>query len=80
VVKLPATRIMKGNERCTVAPNGAPDCIAAAEALCRKHGFSSGKSLEFTSAEECPARVHLSGRQSEADCRTVTFISRAMCQ
>jgi hypothetical protein len=80
VVKLPTTRVMKGHERCAAAPNGAPDCIAAADALCRKHGFSPGKSMDFTSAEECPVRVHLSGRQSEADCTTVTFISRAMCQ
>jgi len=80
VAKLPVTRVMKGHERCALAPNGAPDCIAAAEALCRKHGFSSGKSVDFTSAEECPARVLLSGRQTEADCTTVTFISRAMCQ
>jgi hypothetical protein len=71
---------MSGHERCTVAPNGAPDCLAAAETLCRKHGFASGKSIDFTSAEECPARVLLAGRRSGAECTTVTFISRAMCQ
>jgi hypothetical protein len=80
VAKLPGTRVMSGRERCTVAPNGAPDCVAAAEALCRKHGFSSGKSVDFTSAEECSPRAVLSGRVTEADCSTVTFISRAMCQ
>ena len=79
VTKLPGTRVMSGRERCTVAPNGAPDCIAAAEALCRKHGFASGKSMDFTSAEECPARALIAGR-AEAECTTVTFISRAMCQ
>jgi hypothetical protein len=80
VTKLPNARIMIGRERCTVAPNGAPDCIAAAEALCRKHGFASGKSIDFTSAEECPARVLIDGRAADVECRTVTFISRAMCQ
>ena len=80
VVRLPTTRVMKGHERCAAAPNGAPDCIAAANALCRKHGFSSGKSVDFTSAEECPVQVHLAGRQAGAECYTVTFISRAMCQ
>jgi hypothetical protein len=80
VVKLPTARMMSGHERCIVAPNGAPDCLAAAETLCRKQGFSSGKSMDFTSAEECPARVLLSGRQAGAECTTVTFISRAMCQ
>ena len=80
VAKIPTTRVTTGRERCVVAPNGAPDCIAAANALCRKHGFSSGKSMDFTSAEECPARTLLAGRQSGPECTTVTFISRAMCQ
>jgi hypothetical protein len=77
VAKLPTARMMNGRERCMVAPNGAPDCLAAAETLCRKHGFSTGKSMDFTSAEECPVRTLLG--QSE-ECTTVTFISRAMCQ
>ena len=50
---------MSGRERCANAPNGAPDCVAAAEALCRKHGFTSGKSMDFTSAEECPVKTVL---------------------
>jgi len=77
VAKLPTARMMSGRERCATAPNGAPDCVTAAEALCRKHGFTSGKSMDFTSAEECPVRTLLG--QSD-DCTTVTFISRAMCQ
>lgn len=79
VAKLPTARLMSGRERCAVAPNGAPDCVTAAEALCRKHGFSSGKSMDFTSAEECPANVLL-GQAPRDQCSTVTFISRAMCQ
>jgi hypothetical protein len=77
VAKLPTARMMNGRERCIAAPNGAPDCVSAAEALCRKHGFTSGKSMDFTSAEECPVRTLLGQTQ---DCTTVTFISRAMCQ
>ena len=77
VAKLPTARMMSGRERCIAAPNGAPDCVSAAEALCRKHGFTSGKSMDFTSAEECPVRTLLGQTQ---DCTTVTFISRAMCQ
>ena len=80
VAKIPVARAMSGHERCTVAPNGAPDCLAAAETLCRKHGFASGKSIDFTSAEECPARTLLAGRRSGPECTAVTFISRAMCQ
>jgi hypothetical protein len=79
MTKLPAARVMSGRETCAVAPNGAPDCIAAAELLCKKHGYGSGKSMDFTSAEECPARVLLGG-ESRSQCQTVTFISRAMCQ
>ena len=77
VAKLPTARMMSGRERCIAAPNGAPDCVSAAEALCRKHGFASGKSMDFTSAEECPIKTLLG--QAE-ECTTVTFISRAMCQ
>ena len=77
VAKLPTARLMNGRERCAIAPNGAPDCVAAAETLCRKYGYSSGKSMDFTSAEECPVKTVL-GQTNE--CITVTFISRAMCQ
>lgn len=77
VAKLPTARLMNGRERCGNAPNGAPDCVAAAEALCRKYGYTSGKSMDFTSAEECPVKAVL-GQTNE--CTTVTFISRAMCQ
>jgi hypothetical protein len=80
MTKLPAARVMTGRERCVVAPNGAPDCLAAAEQLCKKHGYASGKSMDFTSAEECPAKVYLGGSTTGSECQTVTFISRAMCQ
>ena len=76
----PVAHPIDGHERCALAPNGAPDCLAAAERLCRQNGFASGKSLEFTSAEECPAHVVLAGRRSGAECTTVTFITRALCQ
>ncbi len=78
VVRLPSARVMRGRERCEIAPNGAPDCIAAAELLCRKHGFATGKSMDFTSAEDCPVKSYLG--QGRDECTTVTFISQAMCQ
>jgi len=80
VTYLPKSHVMSGRERCAIAPNGAPDCVAAAEQLCRKNGYATGKSMDFTSAEECPARVYLGGQQTTPECITVTFISRAMCQ
>ena len=67
VAKLPTARLMSGRERCAIAPNGAPDCVAAAEALCRKHGFTSGKSMDFTSAEECPVKTVLGQTQRMHD-------------
>jgi hypothetical protein len=80
VTFLPKSKVMSGRERCAIAPNGAPDCVAAAEQLCRKNGYATGKSMDFTSAEECPAKAFLNGQQGTQECYTVTFISRAMCQ
>jgi len=78
VARLPSARVMRGRERCEIAPNGAPDCVTAAEALCRKHGFATGKSIDFTSAEDCPIKSYLG--QGRDQCTTITFISQAMCQ
>ncbi len=80
VVRIPAARMVTGHEKCKVAPNGAPDCVAAADALCRAKGFGTGKSADMTTTEVCPAQVYLSGRTSGAGCRTETFVSSALCQ
>lgn len=80
VVRIPAARVVSGHEQCKLAPNGAPDCIAAATAVCKTKGFESGKSVDMTTSEVCPAQVYLSGRRSGAGCRTETFVSRALCQ
>jgi len=80
VVRIPAARVISGHEKCRVAPNGAPDCVAAATAMCKARGFESGKSADMTTAEVCPAQVYLSGRSSGGECRTETFVSRALCQ
>jgi len=80
VARIPAARVITGHEKCRTAPNGAPDCVAAATALCKARGFETGKSADMTTAEVCPAQVYLSGRSSGAECRTETFVSRALCQ
>ena len=80
VVRLPGTRIVTGRTRCELAPNGAPDCRTAANAMCRTGGHTSGRSLDIQSAERCPGRVVLSGRTEEDACRTETFVTRAVCQ
>jgi len=80
VVRIPATHIVNGYERCAVAPNGAPDCRLAANELCKASGFARGNSVDMQSAEKCPVRVYISGRQSNDDCSMEHFVTRAMCQ
>lgn len=80
VAKFPNTRVVYGHAKCKVAPNGAPDCVAAAVEVCKSKGFSGGNSVDMTTAEVCPAQVYLAGRSSGPDCHTETFVSRAICQ
>ena len=39
VARIPNVRTVSGHEKCQVAPNGAPDCVAAANAICKTKGF-----------------------------------------
>jgi hypothetical protein len=80
VARIPAARAVSGHEKCQLAPNGAPDCVAAANTMCKAKGFGSGKSLDMTTAEVCPAKVYMSGRSTGPECTTDTFVSRAFCQ
>ena len=80
VAKLRNARVAVGHEKCALAPNGAPDCLKAAAALCKGQGFETGTSLDMTTAEECPAKVYIAGRNSGPDCTSYTFVSRALCQ
>jgi len=80
VARIPTARVVTGHEKCQNAPNGAPDCVAAATAMCKANGFESGKSADMTTADVCPAQVYLSGRNSGPGCKTETFVSRAFCQ
>lgn len=78
--QLPSAMVT-GRERCVAAANGAPDCLAATEALCKSKGFKTGNSLDIQSARRCKAHVWLSGRPAEADdCTTESFVTRAMCR
>ena len=80
MVRIPSARVVRGHEKCRIAPNGAPDCVAAATAICKAKGFDSGKSADMTTAEVCSPQVYLSGRNSGPGCHTETFVSRALCQ
>ena len=73
--------MVSGREACPLSPNGAPDCKQAADKLCRSKGHKEGKSLNADSVESCSARVLIPGRQRKpGDCRTNTFVTRALCQ
>jgi hypothetical protein len=80
VVRLP-TNVVRGWEKCAVAPNGAPDCSVASVAICRAKGFQRGNSLDITSSRKCPAQVWLEGRQpNDNECVNESFVLRAVCQ
>jgi len=80
VARIPNVRTVSGHEKCQIAPNGAPDCVAAANAICKTKGFDSGRSLDMTTAEICPPKVWMAGRSNSPECRIETFVSRAVCQ
>jgi hypothetical protein len=73
-------RVVNGREPCAATRNGAADCQVAAETLCKKQGYATGKSMDFTSAEQCPPKVYLTRDPARTGCTTVTFVNRAMCQ
>ena len=79
-VGLQGNRIVTGRQICGVAPNGGADCQPAADTLCRSKGFAAGRSLDVRSARRCPSRVWISGYVSDNECRTETFVNRAVCQ
>jgi len=81
VTKLPATGITAGRARCILAPNGAPDCRVAAEALCRAMGYVGGTSVDFVTVENCPPPYRTSRRDApEGVCSKEHFVTKALCQ
>jgi uncharacterized membrane protein len=73
--------MVAGRMICPVAANGAPDCKAGADKLCRSKGYKEGKSLTTDSAETCSARVLIPGRaRKPGDCRTDNYVTSALCQ
>jgi hypothetical protein len=81
VSKLPKTGITTGNERCVVAPNGAPDCGGAAATLCRARGFAGGSSVDFVTVEICPPPWRTSPRSApEGACTMEHYVTKALCQ
>lgn len=79
--RLGGTRVVTGRERCAIAPNGAPDCRVAAEIMCKAKGFNSGSSVDYQTAENCPAQAFMNGRKPMAgECPIEHVVTKAMCQ
>jgi len=73
--------VVKGRVACPVAANGAPDCKAASDKLCRSKGFKEGKSLDTDAAQSCSAKAMIPGRKpEEGDCKTENYVTQALCQ
>jgi hypothetical protein len=79
--RMTTSSMVSGRVACPASANGAPDCKAASDKLCQTKGFKEGKSLITDSAEACSAKVLIPGRTRKPDdCRTDTFVTRALCQ
>jgi hypothetical protein len=73
--------MISGRVACPASQNGAPDCKIAADQLCQSKGYKEGKSLNADAAEKCSPKVLIPGRQRKPDdCRTDTYVTRALCQ
>jgi hypothetical protein len=79
--RLPGLRVVEVHQRCSVAPNGAPDCRMAATNACRARGFSDGHPVDVQSSENCPPAVWMSGNEPAAgECAEETVVLMVACQ
>ena len=73
--------VVTGRVVCPVVANAGPDCVSAANQLCREKGFSEGKSTDIETARNCSVKAMLSGRTDEPGaCRRESYVTRAACQ
>lgn len=77
IAPMPSQAMVSGRALCPAAANGAPDCKAGAEQLCREKGYKDGSSVDIESTQKCSAKAYFSGQGA---CRTENFVTRAMCQ
>ena len=80
VARFPGARVISERATCPTAPNGAPDCRAAAEAICKAHGFASGSSVDFQTAEKCPPIALNRPDREPVVCTIESYVTRALCQ
>ena len=64
VTRIPSARVVTGHEKCTIAPNGAPDCVVAANAICKTKGFELRQERRHDHRRGLPA-AGLSGRPQQ---------------
>ena len=80
LTSIPVTGFASGRALCPRSANGAPDCYAATEKLCKDNGYSAGRSLGTETAETCNPRISLPGyKRKDGDCKIETFVTRAAC-
>jgi len=80
LTSIPVTGFASGRSLCPRSANGAPDCYAATEKLCKDKGYSAGRSLDTETAETCNPRIYLPGyKRKDGDCKVETFVTRAAC-
>jgi hypothetical protein len=81
VVRFPGARVISERATCPTAPNGAPDCRVAAETICKRHGFGSGSSIDFQTAEKCPPiALNRPNGEPPPPCVLESSVTRALCQ
>jgi hypothetical protein len=79
--RMTTSSMVTGRMICPISGNGAPDCKTASDKLCQTKNFKEGKSLLTDSAETCSPKVLIPGRARKPDdCRTDTYVTRALCQ
>jgi len=79
--QLPGLRVVEVHQRCSVAPNGAPDCRIAAANACRAKGFRDGHPVDVQSSENCPPAIWMSGREPKpGECSAETVVLMVACQ
>lgn len=82
LTSIPVAGLASGRALCPRSANGAPDCYAATEKLCKDKGYAvGGRSLDTETSETCNPRVYLPGyKRKDGDCKVETFVTRAACQ
>jgi hypothetical protein len=53
----------------------------AAELICKRHGFGSGSSIDFQTAEKCPPiALNRPNGEPPPPCVMESYVTRALCQ